>query len=320
MVFVLMRHQSLAIDDMGHLAVFVRVVESGSFAAAARSLGTTPSAASKRVSGLESRLGVRLLARTTRRLALTEPGAELFARASRILHDIERAEVAVSRHGGAPRGTLRVSVPTAFGESRVVPALGRFLEKHPEVSVELSVSDRFVDVVSERFDLAVRVGTVSAEGLVVRRLGEATAVVVAAPAYLDARGEPETPDDLLRHECIRYTLVPTGNEWRFTDRRGPRAVPVSGRIASDHGGSIREAALQGLGIAWLPRFMVEEDLRGGRLRALLTRWETRTYPIQAVLPPGRAPLPKTRAFVDFLAQRFAGEPAWERGLPVAVRG
>jgi DNA-binding transcriptional LysR family regulator len=304
-----MRHQSLAVDDMGHLAVFVRVVEAGSFAAAARSLRTTPSAASKRVAGLEQRLGVRLLARTTRSLALTEPGAELFARASRILHDIESAEVAVSRHGGAPRGTLRVSVPTSFGEARVVPSLPRFLERHPEVSVELSVCDRFVDVVAERFDLAVRVGTVAAEGLVVRRLGEAAAVVVAAPAYLAARGAPAAPDDLLRHDCLRYTLVPAGHEWRFTDRRGTRAVPVSGRVASDHGGSLREAALQGLGLAWLPRYMVDDDLRTGRLVAVLTRWATRTYPIQAVLPPGRGPLPKTRAFVDFLVEvmrpRFA---------------
>ncbi len=285
------------------------MVEAGSFAAAARSLGTTTSAASKRVARLEERLGVRLLARTTRTLALTEPGAELFARASRILHDIESAEVEVSRHVGTPRGTLRVSAPTSFCESLVVPSLSRFLDRCPEVSVELSVSDRFVDLVAERYDLAVRVGNVSSDGLVVRRLGAAPAVVVASPSYLAARGEPATPDDLLRHDCLRYTLVPSGNEWRFTDRRGVRVVPTTGRFASDHGGSIHAAALQGLGLAWLPRYMADDDLRDGRLVAVLTRWETRTYPIQAVLPPGRSPLPKTKAFVDFLVDVMRRPPA-----------
>jgi DNA-binding transcriptional LysR family regulator len=297
-----MRKQSLAVDDMGHMAVFVRVVEAGSFAAAARSLGTTTSAASKRVARLEERLGVRLLARTTRTLSLTEPGAELFGRASRILHDIESAQIELSRHVDTPRGTLRVSAPTSFCESRVVPALSRFLERHAEVSVELSVSDRFVDLVGERFDLAIRVGAVSADGLVVRRLGAEPAVVVAAPSYLAARGQPASPDDLLRHDCLRYTLVPPRHEWRFADRRGERFVPATGRFASDHGGSIRAAAIQGLGLAWLPRFMVDDDLRDGRLVAVLAQWETRTYPIQAVLPPGRDPLPKTRAFVDFLVE------------------
>ncbi len=306
-----MRKQSASLDDLGHMAVFVRVVEGRSFSAAARALGTTTSAVSKRVARLEERLGVRLLTRSTRKLALTEAGAALFERAARILRDIESAEVEVSRHTGAPRGTLRVSAPTSFTESRVVPSLPRFFERYPEVSVELSVSDRFVDLVAERYDVALRVGSVASEGLVVRRLGAEPAVAVASPDYLARRGTPEAPDDLLAHECLRYTLVPARHEWRFADRRGERVIPATGRFASDHGGSIHAAALRGLGVAWMPRFMVDEDLREGRLVQILERWETRTYPVQAVLPPGRNPPPKVKVFVDFLVEvmRRAKAPA-----------
>ncbi len=297
-----MRKQSTSLDDLGHMAVFVRVVEARSFSAAARALGTTTSAVSKRVARLEERLGVRLLARTTRRVSLTEPGASLYERASRILRDIESAEVEVSRYSAEPRGTLRVSAPTALAEARVVPHLGRLLDRHPAVSVELSVSDRFVDLVAERYDVALRVGAVEAEGLVVRRLGEEPAVVVASPDYLARRGTPGEPDDLMQHDCLRYTLASPRAEWRFTVRRRERVIPVAGRFASDHGGAIRIAALAGLGLAWMPRFLVEDDLRGGRLVHVLARWETRTYPLQAVLPPGRQHPPKVRAFVDFLVE------------------
>lgn len=256
-----MRNQSASLDDIGHMAVFVRVVESRSFSEAARSLGTTTSPVSKRVARLEERLGVRLLARTTRKLSLTEPGAALFERASRILRDVESAEVEVSRHSSAPRGTLRVSAPTSFSESRIMPSLARFLNRYPEVSVELSVNDRFVDLVAERYDVALRVGKVSAEGLTVRRLGAERAVVAASPDYLARRGVPQSPDDLIAHECLRYTLVPPRHEWRFTDRRGERVIPATGRFSSDHSGSIRTMTLQGLGLAWMPRFIGNPSVR-----------------------------------------------------------
>jgi DNA-binding transcriptional LysR family regulator len=296
-----MRKQSASLDDLGHMAAFVLVVESRSFSAAARSLGTTTSAVSKRVARLEERLGVRLLARTTRTLSLTEPGAALFERASGILRDIESAEIEVARHSSAPRGKLRVTAPRALSESRVVPALGRFLSRYPEVSVELSVNDRFVDVVAERYDVALRVGNTTAEGLVVRRLGTERAVVAASPAYLASHGSPASPEDLLQHDCLLYTLVPPRHEWRFTDRRGERAIPVAGRFSSDHSGALLAMALQGLGIVWMPHFIIERELGDGRLVQLLERWETPTYPVQAVLASGRSPLPKVKAFIDFLA-------------------
>lgn len=299
-----MRKQSL--DDLGHMAVLVRVVETRSFSGAARALGTTTSAVSKRVARLEERVGARLLLRTTRSLSLTEAGAVLYERARAILRDVESAEVEVSQHSSTPRGTVRATAPTTLSESVLVPSLGRFLARWPEVSVELSVDDRYLDLVAGRFDVALRVGASVPEGTITRRLAEVPAVVVASPAYLARRPAPEHPDALLEHECLRYTLVPPRHEWRFLRGRTERSVPATGRFACDHGGALRQAALDGVGVAWMPRFMVSEDLAAGRLVQLLAGWQTRSYPIHAVLPGGRQPPPKVRAFVDFLAALFDG--------------
>jgi DNA-binding transcriptional LysR family regulator len=293
-----------SVDDLTLVAVFVRVVELRSFSAAARALGTTTSAVSKRIARLEDRLGVRLLSRTTRRLSLTEAGSALFVRGSRILAELEAAELEVGRHGDRPHGTLRVNGPVVFGERHVAPLLPEFLSRHPEVQVDLSLSDRYVDVVEEGWDAVIRIGRPVDSGLIARRLGTARLVVCAAPSYLARHGVPEEPADLLAHNCLRYTMAQGRSEWNFrTADGGVRALAVSGNLRCDHGGAMHAAVREGLGIAMLPTFIVDDDLRSGALVELLRDHVASDVVINLVWPAGRHTQPKVKAFADFLAAR-----------------
>lgn len=290
-----MRQQS----DLHELAVFAKVVETGSFSATARAFGTTTSAVSKAIARLETRLGGRLLARTTRKVSVTDAGATLHASAVRILSDVAEAESAVARIGGEVTGTLRVSAPVMFGEHHVAPLLPALLDAHPHLRVDLSLSDRYVNLAEEGLDAAVRIGALADSSLVAIRIGEVDSAACASPAYLKARGTPRTPDDLARHECVRYSLVPVAREWRFRAAGGrERSVVAGGRLQVNHGAAIVRAAVAGAGIVRVPRFLAEEALARGELVEVLAAYRTKPSPIHVVHPSGRHPPPKLRVFVD----------------------
>jgi DNA-binding transcriptional LysR family regulator len=299
-------------DRFAALEAFVRVAETNSFSEAARRLRTSKSAVSRHVAAIEADLGVRLLQRTTRSLTLTEAGRGYFERARAILADLAEADQSVSRMQAAPRGRLRVNAPMSFGYLHLAPAIPDFLVRHPEVSVELTMNDRFVDLVDEGFDIAVRIGSLADSSLVARRLAPIRRAVCASPDYLATRGTPASPDDLGTHDCIGYTAAAAPQEWRFVDREGrPWPVAVTGRLTVNNGDAIRAAALGGAGIAYMPTFIVGGDLQDGRLASVLDAFIPQDMTLNAVYPHARHLSPKVRAFVDFLAERFGPQPYWD---------
>lgn len=302
------------LDRVTGMQVFARVAALGSFSAAARALGLSQTGVTKHVAALETRLGTRLLHRTTRRLTLTETGRSYLEACERILAEIAEAEAMAGAEGVEAHGTLRLNVPLSFGVREIAPALAAFAAAHPALTIELGLNDRRVDLIEEGWDLAVRIGTLADSGLIARRLAASRLLVCAGPDYLDRHGTPRAPEDLREHNCLDYTLSDSSG-WRF----GDRVYPVSGTLRAPNGAALVAAASAGLGLVYQPTFLVAEALRAGSLVALDLGAPCPTLPIHALMPPGRRPA-KTRAFVDFLAQRFAGEPAWERDLPEAVRG
>jgi DNA-binding transcriptional LysR family regulator len=294
------------------MQVFARVAALGSFSAAGRALGLSQTGVTKHVAALEARLGTRLLHRTTRRLTLTETGRSYLEACERILAEIAEAEALVGAEGVEAHGTLRLNVPLSFGVREIAPALAAFSAAHPALTIELGLNDRRVDLIEEGWDLAVRIGSLADSGLIARRLASSRLVVCAAPAYLDRHGTPRRPEELKGHNCLGYTLSDASG-WRF----GDQAYPVSGTLRAPNGAALVAAAVAGLGLVYQPTFLVAEALRAGTLVALDLGAPCPTLPIHALMPPGRRPA-KTRAFVEYLAERFAGEPAWERDLP-AVR-
>ncbi len=293
-------------DTLEGLPVFVRVVREGSFSAAARVLELTPSAVSKQIGRLEDRLTVRLFNRTTRRLSLTEEGAAFYERASRILADLEDAAESVSSLKAVPRGRLRVTLPTAFGILHLLPALPDFIARHPEVTLEIDLNDRFVNMIEEGFDLALRVGDLEDSSLIGRRLAANRRVLAAAPAYLAGRPAPQRPEDLAGHDCLVYTYRAQRHDWHLVDDAGNESlVSVTGKLETNNPMMLREAALSGLGVVLLPLWIVGPDLKAGRLERILPTHHWPDSAIHAVYPPGRHLSAKVRSFVDFLVERFA---------------
>jgi DNA-binding transcriptional LysR family regulator len=294
-----------ALDDVAALVVFARVIQQRSFTRAARTLDTSTSAVSKRIARLEARLGASLLTRTTRHVAPTEAGLALYERCLRILREVEDAELLLADLHAAPRGLLRVSAPVYFGELHIAPLIALLALRHPGLRVELSLSDRFVDLSAESFDLAVRIGPLSGATLNVRKLVRDPIITCAAPAYLQRRGTPERPRDLLEHDCLRYTLTTHKGRWRFHDEQGETVyVPVTGPLDSDHSGALREAARAGLGIVNLPQFYLAEALQRGELVRVLATFAPPPIYIRAVYP-GQQRLPaKTRACLDVLTEEL----------------
>ena len=296
-------------DTTTEMAVFVKVVESGGFSAAARELNMPKSTVSRYVSRLEDRLGVRLLNRTTRSLRPTELGAAYFERVARIVQEISEAEAAVTNMQVEPRGTLRVSAPLSFGYPFISRIFAEFLEAWPDVTLDVDLTDRVVDIIDEGFDLAIRIGRLRDSSLIARRLAATDRVVVGSPAYLEAHGTPEVPDDLRQHECLLYAYEATTASWRL----GPDlSVPVKGRLVSNNGDVLAAAAAEGLGLALLPSFIVGRSLHRGELVRVLepyTSWEAGVY---AVYPHSRHLSTKVRAFVDHLVDAFSPEAPWER--------
>ncbi|MFH1346001.1 MAG: LysR family transcriptional regulator [Pseudomonadota bacterium] len=287
---------------------FVRVIERGSFAAAADDLGLTPSALSKLVTRMEDRLGVSLLTRTTRRLALTAEGELFLARSRDILASIEAAEAEVTAASRLPRGHLRISVGTAIAKLILCPALPAFFARYPDITVELHVSDHQVDLVAEQVDVAIRSGALGDSSLVARKITDATRVICASPLYLEKHGSPRVPADLLQHNCL--TLPgPAWSQWPFHTHEGINRLAVSGTFTSDNADLLLDMAVAGLGIARLADFMVARALRQGTLVPLLPDSQMpESFPIHALTVPGRHRAPRIKAFVDFVAAQFDHAP------------
>ena len=299
-------------DRLAAIEAFVRVAESKSFSEAARRLRTSKSAISRHVSALEAELGARLFHRTTRALTLTEVGEGYFERVSRILIDLDDANLAVSQLQAAPRGKLRVNAPMSFGFLHVAPALPDFLRLYPDVTVDMAMSDRFVDLVDEGFDVAIRIGALDDSGLIARKLAPIRRVICASPEYLAQRGIPQTPDDLKSHECLCNTNIARLHEWRFSEADGHLwSVDVKGRFSANNGDALRAAALQGAGLVNLPTFIVGADVQSEKLVTVLDRFIPQDMTLNAVYPHARHLSPKVRAFVDFLSERFGPKPYWD---------
>ena len=298
-------------ENLSAMIVFARVVEAKSFSTAARQLGMSKSTVSKHVSRLEDRLGARLLNRTTRRLSPTEVGLAFYERCARIATAVEEAEAAAMRLQSSPRGTLKVNAPMSFAVLHIAPAIPEFVARHPELSVDMTMNDRVVDLIDEGFDLAVRIGELPDSSLIARRLTANRLVVCAAPAYLARHGAPRVPAELGAHNCLGYTLGATSNEWRFLGPGGEHRVRVSGNFQANNGDALRRAAREGLGVVTLPTFIAGEDLRSGALRAVLADYALPESAVYAVYPHNRHLSAKVRAFVDFLVERFGPRPYWE---------
>jgi DNA-binding transcriptional LysR family regulator len=295
-------------DASSDLRVFVRVMDRGSFSNAAKDLGLTPSAVSKLISRLEDRLGVRLLERSTRRLMLTAEGETFLARARRIVADIEEAEAEVARARGAPRGKLRINSGTAFGLHQLAPALADFLGRYPEIDIELSITDRLVDLIEEQADIAVRSGHIPDGPFTQRKIADLERVICAAPAYLARRGTPRVAADLKNHDCI-VVAGPGLNRWPFKTRSGIDVVEVRPRVSTDDAEAALRLAIEGAGIIRLSDVIVGDPLRDGELTALLTDiHHVEPFPLAAIYPPGRHRLPRVAVFIEFLEERFRHAP------------
>jgi DNA-binding transcriptional LysR family regulator len=296
-------------DRLTTLDLFVRIVDAGSFAAGAEQLGLSRALASRAVLDLETRLGTRLLNRTTRRLSLTEAGAAFYRRAQRITADVAEAEEEAAALHARPRGLLRVNAPMSFGVLHVAPVLAAYLERYPEVSVDLTLNDRVVDLVEDGYDLAIRIGRLADSSLIARRLAPCRILLCAAPSYLAAHGTPAHPTDLTRHRCIAYAYGGDRGDWVLTGPEGEVRVRVSARLQINNGDAIQAAIREGYGIARQPDFIAAADLAAGRMVQVLPEWRLPEIGIHAVYPPARTLSAKVRSFVDFLAERFA-RPSW----------
>lgn len=296
--------------DLNDVLVFTKVVQAGSFIGASRELEMPKSTVSRKVSELEERLGARLLQRTTRKLALTDVGRTYFEHATRVVSELEEAERAVTRMQETPRGLLRVTIPLNFGF--LAPIVASFMRRYPEVQLELTGTDRTVDLVEEGFEVAIRAGELRDSSLIARGLGTLTSYLVASPDFLRRQGAPKGPEQLARFDCIVFGAGADRNSWKLIRAGKTTAVPLRPRLTVNDFELLGEAARAGLGVAMLPVFRCIEDLRSKRLRRVLPEWCAREIPIHAVYPSTRQLSTKVKAFLDHLRENMT-PPPWERG-------
>jgi DNA-binding transcriptional LysR family regulator len=298
-----------SLDDLQAMAVFARVVEARSFTAAARTLDTTTSSVSKRVARLEERLGVRLIERTTRAFSPTEAGLAFHEHCARILRDVDEAELAVTRLGGSPRGTLRVSALSVLGEAQLGPLLGAFTLEYPDLRLEVDLNDRLVNLVEEGFDVALRGmerGAAAESSLIARKLATVHSVICAAPSYLARRGVPTRLEDLADHDCLHHSAMPLHREWSFQAPEGLRSIPVTAaRLQINSAAALRGAAIAGCGLVRTSRLAVSEAIAAGTLVPVLEDYASVDFGLFAVYPAGKQGLPKVKAFVDFLVRELS---------------
>jgi len=297
----------LACDRM-----FVAVMEAGSFTVAAQRLGTTSGQASKLVSRLEGVLGVRLLNRTTRAVAATEAGQAYFDRLRPLLDEFDSLDAAMRDASGAPRGRLRLTAPVTFGGLELTPILNEFASRWPDIALEVSFTDRIVNLVDEGFDLAVRVGRPEASSMIARRLCDVRLLVVASPDWLERHGTPQTPEALGALPCILDSNFRDPGRWQFRVEGRPVTVAVHGRLRYSNATACLDAAASGLGLACVPAFVAADALRAGRVRQVLSDCEAEPFGVHAVYPHSRHLAAKVRVLVDYLAERYRGTPPWDR--------
>jgi DNA-binding transcriptional LysR family regulator len=300
-------------DRLTAMELFVRVVETGSFSAVARQMDMTQPTVSKQLAALEQRLKTRLLNRSTRQLSLTEAGTSYYEACKRILDSVNEAEGNVGRLQGQFAGQLRINTSIALGQLYVATLVLKFQEQHPDLEIDLSLADRFVDVVEEGIDLAIRVGKLTDSSLVARRIGKARRLAIATPAYLKRHGMPKVPQDLAEHNCILYAYLSTGNEWMFRGPEGEIRVRVSGNFRANNGDAIRLAVLADHGIAVVPEWIVGGEVAAGRIKVILPDFEPTPMDISAVYPSARHVSAKLRALIDFLQAEFPKIPALRAG-------
>lgn len=292
-------------DRFVEMQTFCAVVEARSFVRAAESLGYSKAAVSRYINDLEARLGVRLLHRTTRRLSLTEEGEVFFQRSKELLAGVEEAEAELGSRSSSARGLLRVNVPVTFGITRLAPLWGRFSELHPQVKLNITLSDRLVDLVEEGFDLAIRIASLPSSTLVSRRIASTRLRVCASPGYLARHGQPSQPEELAAHRVVAYSYFNSGDEWRFNGPQGEVSIRTRPWMDTNNGDTCRAVALSDQGIILQPDFLVGEDLAAGRLIELLPGFQALELGIYAVYPTRKFVAPKVRALIDFLQEMFA---------------
>ena len=302
-------------DRFADLQTFVAVVEAGGISAAADRLSIAKSAVSRRLTELEAHLGVQLFQRSTRRLNLTDSGQGFYERCLRILADLEEAESAVSQAHTTLRGKLRVALPLSFGVMHLAPLINEFAARHPEIEFDLDLNDRRVDLLQEGFDLAIRIAALSDSSLIARRLAPIRHAVCANPAYFKQHGMPDHPAQLAEHDCLIYSNLASPGIWSYADSAGNAGtVKVRAKLAANNGDFLSRAAIAGHGIILQPTFYLHDAIERGLLRPILTDWQWPQLNAYALYPQTRHLSTRVRAFVDFLAERLAGTPYWDRPL------
>jgi DNA-binding transcriptional LysR family regulator len=309
----------MALPDLEAWAIFAKVAETGSFAAAAAELGVSSPTVSKALARLEARFGERLIHRTSRRFALTETGRVLAVRAAQILAEGEAVEAEAQAKSATPRGRVRLAAPMSFGLRHVAPALPEFLAAYPEVSIDLQLDDRMVDLVAGGIDVALRIADLPDSSLIARRLCPVRRWVVGTPEYFARRGTPRRPSDLENHACLGYSYLMSGETWRFKDASGAEeAVNINARLNANNAEALCASLDAGEGIALQPDFIAWQSVTAGRLIPVLTDWSTPPLALNLVTPAGGPRAIRTRVLLDFLTHRFAtGSAPWTVTLPAA---
>lgn len=296
----------------GDLEIFARVVTAGNMSAAGREMGLSPAVVSKRISHLEKRLGARLFQRTTRQLTLTESGQGFYDRVVNILAGIEEAEAYVTRRNTTPRGTLKITIPTAFGRMHVAPYMGKFLETYPDITLDLNLSDNFIDIVGKGYDAAIRIAELEDSSLVARKLAPNHRVICAAPSYLSKFGQPESLSDLAKHNCLTAAAQEV---WKLQGPEGPASIRVHGNIRTNSTEVVRESVIAGVGIALRSTWDVGSELKDKSLKIILPEYqESQRVAVFAVYPCRQFIPAKLRVFIEYLGGLYGPEPYWDKGL------
>ena len=291
-------------DQLSAMRAFVRVVQTGSFSATGREMNTSQTTISKKVAALEKKIGVKLLARSSRDHALTPAGTKYYQTCVDILGELDEAEAEARSEVASPQGTIRISAPVAFGRILLAPIMSEFFQRYPDIKVDLQLSDQHTDLISDGIDVAIRAKQLEDSTLIARHLFDNPMLVLAAPNYLQQHGEPKTPEDLKQHNCLVYSRMKDVNVWSFTKQNQKHAVAVNGNFQSDNGDVLLEVALTGMGIVTLPIWMVEHHLKEGRLTQLMSDYTGQNLPFNAVYLQSRYTPLKVRCLIDYLKEKL----------------
>ncbi len=294
-------------DQLSAMRAFVRVVQTGSFSATGREMNTSQTTISKKVAALEKKIGVKLLARSSRDHALTPAGAKYYQTCVDILGELDEAEAEARSEVTSPQGTIRISAPVAFGRILLAPIMAEFFQRYPDIKVDLQLSDQHTDLISDGIDVAIRAKQLEDSTLIARHLFDNPMLVLAAPNYLQQHGEPKTPEDLKQHNCLVYSRMKDINVWSFTKQNQKHAVAVNGNFQSDNGDVLLEVALTGMGIVTLPIWMVEHHLKEGRLTQLMSDYTGQNLPFNAVYLQSRYTPLKVRCLIDYLKEKLPND-------------